>query len=80
MSFDAIIQALREGAESRRDMAAADRERVTAITTRAEKHDDVAQTLDLLADALATGRLTKDQLRDIIVEANFDAQAAGGVL
>ena len=80
MNFDAIIQALREGADSRRAMAADDHERAVEYTARSEKHHDVAQSLDLLADALATGRLTKDQLRDIITEANLDAQAAGGAL
>lgn len=79
MSFDAIIKALREGAKVRQAMAADDRARAAELAARAEKHTDVAQCFDLLADALATGRLTKDQLRAIVTEANSDAQAGPDV-
>ena len=67
MSFDTIIQALREGADSRREMAADALSRAAEDTARAEKHGDVAESLDLLADARAPGRLTKHQLRYIVV-------------
>lgn len=76
MSFDAIIQLLHASADNRRCRAADDRYRAANLTERAEQHDDVAQHLDLLADALATGQLTKDQLRAIVTEANSDAQDA----
>lgn len=74
MSFDAIIKALREGANVRCAMAADDRARAAELAARAGKHTDVAQCFDLLADALATGRLTKDQLRAIVTGANADSE------
>lgn len=82
MSFDPIIRVLRDGSDQRLKWAQENRRHAVTnqkiaddFQKRADNDETVARTFDLLADALATGQLTKDQLRTIVTEANLDAQA-----
>jgi len=83
VSFDAIIKTLRDNANKHmkdadegREHAARYQETANELAAEADKNERAARDFGLLADALATGQLTKDQLRAIVTEANADAQGA----
>jgi len=83
--FDAIIKELRNGANTRLARARECRAAAThyqakalAATTQAATHEEFAQGLDLLADALSSGALTVGQLREIVAAVNTGEAPARG--